>query len=297
MWFANNTTTSNATETFPYARHDYFYFTIIFESICSFGAVSVLLLLIIIISNKTLLSGSGILVFHLQLIHLTLCGVLLPISVLWKYLSMFGQIIQVDCTAFSVLFMMVIKAENWCSLMLAINRLVAVSFPHYYKRFSSVKSISVMIVLCWLISFATNFPSYALRIISDVSAPLQDCPQAFRSSHTVQNLLTGFGTYCPLMLIGIIYASVGLKVTIHSGRKTEPTKAYPRPAAVENSKIRRKIALFRLLFCSYLWFVLCYIPTPLIIAIKPQLWLQLAPIALFANVSFACGLAFNPVRM
>ena len=119
-----------------------------------FGAFSSVTILI----TKELRKGSEVLIVHDLLIGTFLCSVTFP-SIAYTFFaaSSLRQPPPVFiCTFHFVVLSLGMSAGNWNCCFLAVNRVVAILFPHKYKDFTEKRVTILIIVVCWLTSVSSR---------------------------------------------------------------------------------------------------------------------------------------------
>ncbi|XP_055350329.1 rhodopsin-like [Paramacrobiotus metropolitanus] len=226
------------------------------------GTFLSLILTVTIAFRPRLHTGSGILIAHHQFLHVLQTGISNPLYmftgwIVWLGLSVSGM----NCFVMHFFCKLFTFTEMWASLMLAVNRFVALIFPHHYNAISSNKAITVLMLIPWLIGLALTVPG--LYGIGTLFGNRQvDCGYITVTSHAVATLVIVMGVYLPLAIQGLLYAVV---LIVH----------YRQTKIHEVSTVQKKrFLLFRLLFGSYLWYVVCYAPQPIALYGFPQFWFE-----------------------
>ena len=146
----NNST--NTTTAHPVVSLDSWFYAI--DSLCTIGSVNNLFIFLIIVRKPELRKGPGILISHLVAINLTLCGIHVPISVHFPYHRNYSNVCRIP----QFLFVGTTYTTYWSEFFLAVNRLVAIQFPHKYRPWARFKTITLMIATAWIIGIGSVTP-------------------------------------------------------------------------------------------------------------------------------------------
>ena len=100
-------------------------------------------------------------------VNLAVCLIILPIRVFVVAAKRNGYHIQLDtCKHMTPLFLMLLLVVHWCEASLALNRCVALYFPHYYRNWCSRIVNLLVIVGVWVV---------AVLVVCPFSARLHGC--------------------------------------------------------------------------------------------------------------------------
>ncbi|XP_055350325.1 5-hydroxytryptamine receptor 7-like [Paramacrobiotus metropolitanus] len=206
-------------------------------------------LVLTIVTRPKLRTGSGILIAHQQLLHVLQTGVSNPFYIVVGWAVWLGgvSITGIDCTIAHFFCQVFICVETWSSVFLAVNRFVALIYPHQYRHISSNAAVAGFIVAAWCISAAIEIPAL-LGIGSYFGMRQFDCGYIRVTDHNIVAMHGVVGIYFPLGLQAFLYAAILInhRQKDQGGRVTRVQK--------------KRFELFRLLFSSYLWYVACYLP-------------------------------------
>ncbi|OQV17402.1 hypothetical protein BV898_08505 [Hypsibius exemplaris] len=277
----------------------------VFSILCSIiGTALLLLLLLASFRVKRLRSGSSILVVHLMLIELIICGVTFPIFLITTHTGLTGVHVQVNCQVFMYFFLTTIHTEYWASLVLAVNRFFALVLPHHHRKLLSKTGLIIMILIPWIVGLGVTLPLYfgiGGRFILRTS-PFESC--AFMSQTSGYGIGLAFlGAYLPIGLIGLIYAVLGVRWLVGSFSKrfvaVQVVAAVGPAAAPSQGNVAaktRRVLLLRMLVVTYLWHCLCFLPPPILISSFPGLVVshpKLVSLWLFKTM-LLCGYVVSP---
>ncbi|XP_055348301.1 uncharacterized protein LOC129595341 [Paramacrobiotus metropolitanus] len=257
------TVQGNLSQTFDRRRNELITLISTFSLISVTGVVLSLTLFFTLILRSHLRTRSGVLLAHQQLLHALEIGVSNPLYIITGWAVWLGvPITTFNCTTMYFFGQWFICAESWASLFLAFNRFVALIFPHQYGRVTSNLATMVFLVSAWGIGLAVNLPG--LWGIGGVFGKRDfggryDCGRISITSQEISNAVATLGGYLPLALQGIIYLAVIVGYQIEGRRQG-------------NSLQRKRMHLFRLLFASYLWYLLWYLPVLVVAYGFPYYW-------------------------
>ncbi|OQV17425.1 hypothetical protein BV898_08528 [Hypsibius exemplaris] len=242
-----------------------------FGSIC--GSSLLLLLLVTSFRRRRLHSGSNILVMHLMLLDLIICGITYPLSITITYRGMRGTQVDINCHAFLYFHMSVIFTENWANLVLAINRLFAIALPFLYKKITTIPGLIFMIVLPWVMGLGVTLPVYfgiGGALIQTIF-PLRACTPAPRPDGYGIAWIT-LGAYVPLASIGLTYLSLCGRWIIKKVQKRQISPMQNEQAERQTAAVKaRQIRLAKMLIASYLWHCMCFLSPPILLPSFPWL--------------------------
>ncbi|XP_055350322.1 neuropeptide S receptor-like, partial [Paramacrobiotus metropolitanus] len=232
----------NLSHKFSSRQNELFALLSVFTVASIIGVMLSATLFFTIILRSQLRTGSGILIAHHQLLHVLQTGISNPFYIVTGWAVWMGvSIAGIDCTVMYFVCQVIICTETWSSLFLAVNRFIALIYPHQYSHIASNKAVGYFIISAWCISAAINLPGL-LGIGSLFGFREVDCGFVRVTNLHLLNAVATLGVYLPLALQGVAY---GIILANHC-RKDEETRA-----AVSHKK---RFILFRLLLGSYLWY-------------------------------------------
>ena len=185
----------------------------------------------------------------------------------------------------------------YANCALAIQRLIAVLFPHQYRRFVTPIATRCFIIIPWVISMlmhsflATGVINFS--VIQSKERTIEHC--FIRSSDDRKGIAVSMyivtQMHIPLRTIGIAYSVLLIKTVIELRR--EKKKPYN---VVRIDMLRRRLDISRGLFVSFLWHI---VGTYQLIytsgVIPPDTLQRLSKIRPFLRVLAASYSALNPV--
>lgn len=265
------------------------------------GSLLLVLLLVTSFYHEKLHTGSRILIIHLMVMHLLICAIYYPLLNISSYMVLRGQIISIHCQPILLLHNGTMHAQNWASLVLAINRYTAITLPHCYKKLVTTKALIVMIVLPWLIGIGDTMPVYFGVGGDFILAPPYGC--VFQTNDGIYGTVWAtIGGYVPIALMGIIYVTLFLQLAIaryHANRSVTNPITAQLSSSIPVSKSRttrtRQMSMVKMLVASFVWYCLCFIPGPLIVTEFPFLYAEHFMLRLWVLSIMLCGFAASPV--
>ncbi|OWA50770.1 hypothetical protein BV898_15276 [Hypsibius exemplaris] len=291
----------------------WFAFTI---AICVFGTVSLLLLLIVALT-KRLHHGAAFLIIHLSCLQLFLCAISYPLSTTDIYLALIpDQTVRfaIHCPSFLFIFKVVLHTEMWSSVLLAVNRCVAVALPHHYRMMTTKVALASMIGVPWVIALVINIPLlFGVGLDLKRDHPVEYC-LAMPNGSVYSRVYLVMERYLPLGVKGVMHFALFLHIHVKrvNGRKsvkpfvpstcTAPSRSLQKPQTATTSKRAhaqrggRNIVLAEILGVSFIWKCVCFLPGPISQEVYPALYSSSQILQFWMLRTFAlCGYAANPI--
>ncbi|XP_055340589.1 proteinase-activated receptor 1-like [Paramacrobiotus metropolitanus] len=225
------------------------------------------LLFAAIVTSGKLRQGSGVLIAHSIFLETVLCAIAFPLIVASTYRPQNSMTSVPMCRFTMLVFYGVMWTENWASVIIGINRFVAIFFPHGYNLIRKKQ--------------ATTMPWGACGA---------------RPISAVYGIVTILTTPLPVATLGFLYVSIFSAIFIRnamSRRKTDPGGApgNKKPHGI----IHKRLKTARMMFTSYIWFSLCYLPAPVASSVAPVAYSSSPLISLFLRLLLLCGYATSPI--
>ncbi|XP_055346100.1 uncharacterized protein LOC129593687 [Paramacrobiotus metropolitanus] len=208
---------------------------------------------------------------HILIVQLLLHEILLLIPVYlfntYIYFTQTNRTLLIDCTFIVASRYTLYTVGHWIHVCLALNRVVAIMFPHYYPLCSNKRSLIGMIVLSWCMGLITLLPF----LVSDrdgyygLLSPAGICGLASRNTW-IFSILTSLRISVPLLLQALLYSAVMVTLAVRRCRT-------PLVPLIEMRRQRRQSGMSVVLFVSSLWYTLCFLPMPTIAAYAPEFWM------------------------
>ncbi|XP_055340724.1 protein trapped in endoderm-1-like [Paramacrobiotus metropolitanus] len=293
-----NTTDIKAYITYP-GWLTFWFIVMIF--LCILGAFSNSLLFMAIVTSRKLRKGSGTLIAHSILIEAFLCVIGVPLIMASTYMPQFGWPSKTMCKWTMLLFYGPIFAGTWASVLIAINRFVAIFFPHVYSKLTTPPLLALVIALGWAVALASSVPMFfeAGGISVGATKPWYACGARQEKPGYLYNFLVTVGTTAPAVALGVIYVSIFTLVIIRAlifRRKIDTTD---KAAVARNQRAQamtqKRLKMARMLFVSYIWFTVCYMPAPVTASVAPVLYGTSPLVSLFLRMLLEIGYATSPV--
>ncbi|XP_055331160.1 melatonin receptor type 1B-like, partial [Paramacrobiotus metropolitanus] len=180
--------------------------------LCFKGAVGNLLIVCLTLANRKLRTGCGLLIAHCLLTYTILCGFSFPIvgTSVYRKLVYDWQMDPKHCKLFQWIQMGARFASHWFDLYIAINRIVALIFPHHYRRFSRKTVQGFVVAFIWIGAFGTSLLGWFDWALTFVMIPLGTCA-CIPKGHFGMILYT-IVFYLPSVITAGLYISIYLKI-------------------------------------------------------------------------------------
>ena len=267
-------------------------------SISVFGSLMLILTLASSVRNTKLYQGSKVLIVHLLLLQLSMCGIIFPLLHANQFSRFLGTNFTLYCPLFYVMEIGIIHTENWASLLLCVNRYVAIALPHHYEKIIKKRALYAMVIIPWLIGIGNSFPLLFGYALTFIKFPNGSCEIAMKDDIFGAVIWAGIGAYTPLTLIGVIYIVLFVRLAVCRGTVVE--KADNKDISGKSDRLKkrreRKLVLAKILMTSYFWHCVCFIPAPVVFTLFPEL---VAKFAMLPNwligTLIPCGYAASPV--
>ena len=293
--------------------------------ISAVGALLLILLLLSTVQQRKHQSGTQLLIVHLMLLQLLLLGVTFPILNTHSYLVVLDSVgVDVDsggnvtavrhqhlihCPSLMFFHVSLIHTEAWAAFLLAVNRFAATVFPHQYRQMVTKKALIFMLLLPWTIGLGINVPLWfdvGVRFV--VGRPYPLCTTR-TTGGAYPAVWSTVGNYLPTGLMGIAYGILLMRF-LTGGRNrvggtagpVEPDPAIrprqrPKPVGLGGRAAReRQLGLTKMLLLSSVWYMICFIPGPVILTGFSNLVARYYTLTLWVvRTLIILGLAASPV--
>ncbi|XP_055340580.1 adenosine receptor A3-like [Paramacrobiotus metropolitanus] len=246
------------------------------------GTVTIILLLTATIRYRSLRAGAGRLIAHLLCIDFFICGITTPGYMLIIFLDLVGIPYTINCTAWVTIRMLSINVQYWASMVLAVNRLVAIALPHHYKVWTRRSVMLAMMGMCWVIAIAINLPplfghAYSLGkyppLMSCTMKPLDDM---------LFPIISSIGSHIPIATLSVVYIfialyTIRLKNAVNSGKQ-----------------MVRRIKVARMLFVSFAFYFICFLPMTVLPPFFPKIIFTMPVVMLWLIALQILGFSSSP---
>ena len=128
-------------------------------TICLFGTLLNLSVLLILFRQKYHRTGSGILIINLVVIYFVLSVVIYPLNAVLALLqSLEVEIHQTSCRVINAMWASWLYPGNFFECSLVANRVVALVLPNHYRGCSSKKFMIPLSIAFWMVGLAARLP-------------------------------------------------------------------------------------------------------------------------------------------
>lgn len=263
------------------------YIVMVFLSIIG-SAFNILLFLVFKRPRKSL-RGSQILIGHMIILDLTICAVTNPLFVSSVFFTQFIPLSRTYCRIVGFLYAISISINNWLSLSLAINRSVALLHPTFYPKLTKTKCTLGMTALGWLYVLPYFSGFLTLTGSFEPAPPWGACSvRPFPRFTPMYNFDIAF----PLCSAGGIYIVTLVIYKIRSRRLVSGENGgVTAPGSVQDRHLRT----VKMLVASYLWYVVCSLPSALLAYVFTAYARRSVTAAFYGRTSTLFAYATNPV--
>ncbi|OWA53644.1 hypothetical protein BV898_18065 [Hypsibius exemplaris] len=266
-------------------------------TVCVVGIFTNVLLLRVMWSAELQRSGVSFLLFHFVAVNLLMCIVTTPIAVILVLVKRDGWHIPSNiCYYITTLNTINISVVNWSDAGLALNRFVALYFPHSYKTWATTPTLVVIIACGWIIPISLTMPfTVAAGGQSVTLSPIGLC--SLMPNGQLGIFLTSSASYVPYGISGAGALLILWKCFDFSRPRVAVDRAEDRlhEAGARRRMAQRRLNMAKMLLFTYLWTGFCAIPAYLIIRTNfPRLFGPVAVSILWIRTSTACQFAFTP---
>ena len=289
-----NVIPGNTSLNFSFAQGDFFtryhshFITslIVGNGICLFALLSNILCLIAICTQPRLRRQGNALVANLVVLNILLSLLVYPITIVSPVARQYGNLAGNFCD-WVFFYYFTVHAFVWHECLLAFNRFTAIILPHRYKAIATKKFLVFTVIVGYLIPFIVD--SYGLRRHPSIFLsilPFGACRFNSNIGTFYPLFETVLGVYLPMCMIGVCYLTIFLTVRIRRRR------------ALSLAREVQRIRIAKMLFVSYLWNTLTYIPQPIMSVILTDRFFTIYPPAFFyIRYPQYLGVAGNVVNM
>ncbi|XP_055353625.1 uncharacterized protein LOC129599426 [Paramacrobiotus metropolitanus] len=230
------------------------------SAVSGIGVLAALLLICAILRQQHLREGAHLLVIGLLSLEtvLALSSFLFTTTV---FIAQLQHYVAVPCVLVQFSRHLLFTIIHWISVALAINRFVAILLPHRYSHISSRRATASLVTVCCIIAGVATFPFvkgilgyYAFSTVVGACVLIQ-------YPHPVVPFLLSLSAIVPFCLQGALYLCVIANILRSWQTHVLETAARSR---------QRTIAV--MLMGSFVWYVACYSPLPIVITYFPSVW-------------------------
>ncbi|OQV13699.1 hypothetical protein BV898_12093 [Hypsibius exemplaris] len=260
------------------------------------GVLINLLLLRITWLAKLQKCGVSFLIVHFLLANLVMSLVSVPAGVFVLLAKRDGWHIDGSaCYIVQTLVTINMTVINWADVGLAVNRFVALYYPHRYKAWASTPTNVAVLCCNWFISVATMIPyTFTIGGQGIISAPLGNC--FLMMTGRLGPFLTAMMAYVPYTLTGIgslliLWKCFGYRVldtaTVSSADGDSSVGANHRLA-------QRRLNMAKMLLFTFLWTCVCTLPTYVVNTQFPWLYGANPVSVMWIRPAMTCQFTFTP---
>ncbi|XP_055346104.1 green-sensitive opsin-1-like [Paramacrobiotus metropolitanus] len=260
----------------------------VYALICGFGIILNCFLLVVILTQRKLQTGSGWLIAHKQILDVILCAIIFPIMispVINLYVNIEG--LTVNCVWAQFVQLTLMQVGYWTAFFLGVNRLFALLLPHKYSVIAAKPSLVGCIAFSWFIVLVCDIPTL-FNIGMKFGVTVNSCGILGPTDNFTYIVMTAFGQYIPVVLSGVIYITIFLTIRIKMSSRVG--------AAGQRSDVsRRRVVIAKLLFASYIWNTVCSQLPIALIQLVPRSAGNRALLSLWLRTIHALEYAANPM--
>ncbi|XP_055335741.1 neuromedin-U receptor 2-like [Paramacrobiotus metropolitanus] len=254
-----------------------------------FDCAALIVLLLMVMSRlHKLKTGSGLLVTHALLTDLSFCLVLNPVINIPIYLTQMRIPMTYHCILPDFLLPFHIYLGNWTAVALAVNRVIAIVFPHLYPHVSSQRfSVGVLLVV-WSIAMSCTVPIFAVPGMLHGQLPSGACG-LLRLQGVTFTVVGAIGSYLPIILLGIIYIGLFIYARV--------TKTHYRRNSADRQRTiwQKRLAIAKALFLCFAWYTVCTLPPSVLAIFYGFWWNKEVRLLLFTRGAQIIGYSASPV--
>ncbi|XP_055356179.1 uncharacterized protein LOC129601408 [Paramacrobiotus metropolitanus] len=265
---------------------------------CILGGFFNTCLFLIIITSQKLRSGSGYLIAHLLLTNAVLCSVhMLILSVSTYFYAPVNPLSDTFCQHTLLWYYASLDSVNYTSLLIGINRLIAIIFPHHYPHLTTKPVTFSMVLFPWMIGFTLALLVYFRQgAVFQSTPPWGTCGVAPAPETVTYTVITHLAATVPITALGGVYLLIFLHVGVEIVRRQRQVVAAEAVKEVRKRVVfRRRWRSVRMLFVSYVWYTCCLMPAPIAAGVFAGAYTSQPVLALFLRALLLFGYATIPV--
>ncbi|XP_055351261.1 adenosine receptor A2a-like [Paramacrobiotus metropolitanus] len=252
---------------------------------------------ITITSQKGLINGAGLLLFHLIIME----GLIATGHFYLFFINVFSQTVPSDSTEFCYYSMLcywtTAFVANWLAVFLSINRLVAVAKPHLYRYLTTLCARRAMLIGSWILGLTAAAPTVGHHLYRHMATIPGLCIIHYGfapgDEHLFEVVVT-LGCYVPLALTLAVYVSLFAAMKCRTRHESIPPHERSQRKYQGRSTIQRRISMARMLFISSASYCLCFYPIPVIMAFFPYVFHRYPMALLWLRTLVFAGFAAKP---
>ncbi|XP_055330393.1 melatonin receptor type 1B-A-like [Paramacrobiotus metropolitanus] len=224
---------------------------------CYLSSLTNTVLLIVIYRNDNLRHGCGILIIHYLIARTVSC----------TFVSVFNGILQqtalppVYCKVQMYCQFFLRYAADWIESLVAVNRMMALSMPHHYRRMATEKVTNISALAMWVFSALWALPGSFDLGVQYVRNPYGTC--VFDQRGNFGRMLFFIGFYLPLLIGAVCYGVIYVQLIWRKMAGTSIT------GGITRTLHQRRVRMANTMFAAFVWTVVCYLPLPVVAVAAP----------------------------
>ena len=242
--------------------------------------------------------GSGLLIGHLVLLNFLVCTFYQLGQTMVTYVAQIYVVNGLFCRNFEFLMVLTHFSANLSSLLLAVNRAIAIFIPHSYHRCTKPPVLCFFIGLPWFIALVLSLlPYFGVGGSFGVVKPFGACGISPGPPKFIYLMGSTIGIHFPILSVLLTYVVVfGKRIITTVKFRTHPTGETPAGRS-EARSMERRTAVARVLFGSAIWDCVCVMPTSIVIQWWPREYYDSPYIQLWLRTLFFTAYVPYPVRL
>ena len=270
----------------------------VFMIICIvFGTISNGLLLLTILTSQKLRSGSGMLIAHSLAINFMLCAIHMPMVAIPTLLGRYYQFFNPSFCRYQVLFYYTcVYSVNYASLSVAVNRFVAIFFPHQYAKWANTKVTVFMALVAWIVPFTCNLVMfYGVGGSFQSVKPWGACGIK-PAGDFVYPVIMAFCVAVPVLTFSVLYITIFGVVWVRSYFHRNRVSRLETAKTAAELSVERRYKSAKLLFLSAFWYAIALIPAPTASSLYPKEYASQPMLQLIMRGLLMLAYSTTPVR-
>ncbi|XP_055350898.1 somatostatin receptor type 4-like [Paramacrobiotus metropolitanus] len=250
------------------------------------GSSSSFLLIFALCTRSRFHSTTNLLVIHLLLIEAINMAAPTMLAIFAVLLHETHRPFPVHCSIVAFTQILFTVLSNWLSALLAINRLTAKLWPYRHKTWTTKSTVTMAVVGTWVLSLATTIPLlFGVGGRLDRFYPLGYCGVK-PTPGVMFAVYTNISFTCPLSVQAVCYALI-------VGSLQRSMVACPTVVAAQRRRRQRAISF--VLLVVFVWYLVCYLPIPIITTYFYGQWQTDHRLFVCFKTLMTCGSAGTPI--
>lgn len=263
-------------------------------TVCFIGGTSSFILMLVILRKKSLRDGAGKLIANHLAVMAMSSYISFPASAVMVYGSQIlnWNVPLIACKFDRLFFMTTDQILNWIDTAIALNRITALVYPHYYSRMTSNRMTWCILALCWLIGLSVAVPGCFGFAGGYQKNSLGAC--SYAAAGRIGDTLQALGTWIPLCWTGAAYIFLCIWLNCQ-GKKPIASESVTK--RTKGTTDRARMAVTKLSFTLFFVNTVCYAPVPVMVTGIPKIFFRSAELQLASRLFFPIGYLVVPVRL